>query len=65
MPTDLLAPAKPNKPKDLLAKKASALDDLMQGPVGQVGSGILEGVASLPGLPVELASWASFSALIS
>lgn len=58
MPTDLLSGKNTNKPKDLLAKQPSTIDEIMSGPVGQVGSGILEGVASLPGLPVEIASWA-------
>ena len=31
----------------------SLMDDIMQGPVGQIGQGILTGAASLPGLPVD------------
>jgi len=33
--------------------QTSMLDDVMSGPIGQVGYGALEGLSSLPGLPVE------------
>src|SRR3990167_1305420 len=46
------------KPKENPYKKyapaeKSTIDEIMQGPVGQAGLGVLEGASSLPGLPVE------------
>ena len=46
--------AKPKEnPYQKYAQEKTLVDDVMQGPVGQVGLGAMEGLATLPGLPVE------------
>jgi hypothetical protein len=48
VPAEVAPPVQPAP-----AQERGVVDSIMQGPVGQAGLGVLEGVSSLPGLPLD------------